>query len=81
MAGNAGEFVRDWWDPAYYATAAASGSDPQGPASGVNDWFVLRAGGLFFQAASNRTSWRAGIGPKDTGWATDYGFRCARTAP
>lgn len=80
MAGNAGEFVADWWDPEYYAAPAALGPDPLGPASGVNDWFVLRGGGVGFSGSYDRTSWRTGIGPKSTGWAADYGFRCARAA-
>jgi formylglycine-generating enzyme required for sulfatase activity len=80
MAGNAGEFVADWWDPAYYAAPAALGPDPLGPASGVNDGFVLRGAGFGFSDAYNRTSWRSGIGPKISGWASDYGFRCARAA-
>jgi formylglycine-generating enzyme required for sulfatase activity len=80
MAGNAGEFVADWWDPGYYGTPAAAGPDPVGPASGLNDWFVLRGAGVAFADSSNRTSWRTGIGPKGSGWGSDYGFRCAGAA-
>lgn len=81
MAGNAGEWVADWWDPAYYSATSSSGPDPLGPASGVNDWVVLRGGGFAFASSTLRASWRVGVGPRDSGWATDYGFRCARVAP
>lgn len=81
MAGNAGEFVADGWDPGYYATPAASGPDPVGPVSGVDDWYVLRGAGFAFADSYNRTSWRTGIGSKGSGWAVDYGFRCAGAAP
>jgi len=82
MAGNAGEFVKDWYDPDYYSTTAAAGPDPQGPASAVvYNWFVLRGAGLAFPDAYNRTSTRTAIGPKDDAWSTDSGFRCVRAVP
>lgn len=81
MAGNAAEYVADGWDPDYYSAPSAGGPDPLGPTWGVDDLFVLRGGSLGFAVPELRTSWRAGVGPRDSGWASDFGFRCARAVP
>lgn len=75
LAGNAAEWVQDWWDPAYYA--ASPPADPQGPAEG--DYRVVRGGSWSSPADELRASARAYSNPdKGTG---DIGFRCARSLP
>ena len=75
LAGNAAEWVQDWWDPAYYA--ASPPADPQGPAEG--DYRVVRGGSWSSPAGELRASARAYSNPdKGTG---DIGFRCARSLP
>ncbi|MSR82223.1 MAG: hypothetical protein EXS58_04780 [Candidatus Latescibacteria bacterium] len=75
LAGNAAEWVQDWWDPAYYA--ANPPTDPQGPAEG--DYRVVRGGSWSSPADELRTSARAYSNPdKGTG---DIGFRWARSLP
>ena len=73
IAGNVEEWVADWYDPSYYASAPTS--DPQGPATGTHR---VRRGGTFryvvpFLRCSNR-------GDMDPPGATpNLGFRCARS--
>ena len=75
LAGNAAEWVQDWWDPAYYAASPAV--DPQGPAEG--DYRVVRGGSWSSPADELRASARAYSNP-DKGTGT-IGFRCARSLP
>ena len=75
LAGNAAEWVQDWWDPAYYA--ASPPADPQGPADG--DFRVVRGGSWSQPADELRASARAYFNP-DKG-ASHIGFRCARSLP
>jgi formylglycine-generating enzyme required for sulfatase activity len=72
MAGNASEWVQDWYDYYYYYYSPVS--NPQGPASGYLKG--LRGGQWSFTAAGLRSSARLGQLPN---FSSDYsGFRCAR---
>ncbi len=74
MAGNAAEWVQDWFDPNYYRSAPSS--DPQGPQRGAIK--SMRGGSWLKPAKSLRTS--------DRDWGTidsrpsGTGFRCAADA-
>lgn len=74
MAGNAAEWVQDWYNPNYYPTAPLS--DPQGPDRGAIK--AMRGGSWLKPAISLRTT--------DRDWGTmdsrpsGTGFRCARDA-
>jgi formylglycine-generating enzyme required for sulfatase activity len=74
MAGNAAEWVQDWYDPNYYKTAPLT--DPPGPHRGAIK--AMRGGSWLKPAASLRTS--------DRDWGTmdsrpsGTGFRCAKDA-
>jgi len=74
MAGNAGEWVQDWFDPNYYKSASLS--DPPGPAKGAVK--AMRGGSWLKPARSLRAS--------DRDWGTmdsrpsGTGFRCAKDA-
>jgi formylglycine-generating enzyme required for sulfatase activity len=79
MAGNAAEWVSDWYSPNYYIQQAQSGQssiDPQGPPAGTQK--VIRGGSWdsvpFFARAVQRQS----LEPQNqTAW---LGFRCAADA-
>jgi formylglycine-generating enzyme required for sulfatase activity len=72
MAGNASEWVQDWYDPSYYAKAPLT--DPSGPGRGAVK--VMRGGSWLKPALSLRTS------DRDYGTITNRpsgaGIRCAR---
>lgn len=74
MAGNAAEWVQDWYDPNYYRNAPLS--DPPGPHRGAIK--AMRGGSWLKPATSLRTS--------DRDWGTidsrpsGTGFRCAKDA-
>ena len=74
MAGNAGEWVQDWFDPNNYKSASLS--DPPDPAKGAVK--AMRGGSWLKPALSLRTS--------DRDWGTmdsrpsGTGFRCAKDA-
>lgn len=77
MAGNVWEWVSDWYDKAYYASAGAARDNPQGPTGG--GLHVLRGGSFLSGELSVRTAMRY-YGPvsyKTPG----VGFRCARPIP
>ena len=74
MAGNAAEWVQDWYNPNDYRTAALT--NPQGPERGAIK--AMRGGSWLKPAISLRTT--------DRDWGTmdsrpsGTGFRCARDA-
>ena len=74
MAGNAAEWVQDWYNPNYYSEAPLS--DPQGPPHGAVK--AMRGGSWLKPAISLRTT--------DRDWGTmdsrpsGTGFRCAKDA-
>jgi formylglycine-generating enzyme required for sulfatase activity len=76
MAGNAWEWVNDWYDPAYYQYGPGRDSDPQGPDGGQDR--VLRGGAFDNGLWDVRAAGRHKGGP--TGYAPDHGFRCAKSA-
>lgn len=72
MAGNVAEWVADWYDKDYYASA--SDRNPKGPTQGTQRSF--RGGGWMDSTPSVRAAQRNGADP-DTkmNW---LGFRCAK---
>lgn len=73
MAGNAAEWVFDWYSPSYYQPGNDNAVNPQGPLSGVDR--VTRGGSWadhpFFARAVHRQHF-----PPQNDYAT-VGFRCA----
>jgi iron(II)-dependent oxidoreductase len=74
MAGNAAEWVEDWFGIDYYATMPDR--NPHGPASGR--YKVVRGGSWKSAATLLRTATRGGASPNQR--AATIGFRCARSA-
>ena len=74
MAGNAAEWVEDWFGIDYYATMPDR--NPHGPASGR--YKVVRGGSWKSAPALLRTATRGGASPDQR--AATIGFRCARSA-
>lgn len=75
LAGNAAEWVEDWWDPAGYRGSAAN--SPGGPSTG--EYRTVRGGSWDQPAGELRGTARAFHNP-DRG-AAHIGFRCARSSP
>jgi formylglycine-generating enzyme required for sulfatase activity len=73
MAGNAAEWVNDWYLANYYALPEASGLNPQGPAVGTDR--VVRGGSWDTRPFFVRTVHRQHFRPNET--SLDRGFRCA----
>jgi formylglycine-generating enzyme required for sulfatase activity len=74
MAGNAAEWVEDWFGIDYYATMPDR--NPRGPANGR--YKVVRGGSWKSAPALLRTATRGGASPDQR--AATIGFRCARSA-
>jgi formylglycine-generating enzyme len=74
MAGNASEWVQDWYEPYSYLNALLS--DPQGPNGQLLK--VVRGGSWLKPARNLRTSDRDYAFPSDR--ASGIGFRCAKDA-
>jgi iron(II)-dependent oxidoreductase len=73
MAGNAAEWVQDWFGIDYYATMPDR--TPPGPTSGR--YKVVRGGSWKSTPALLRSATRSGASPERL--ATTIGFRCARS--
>ena len=74
MAGNAREWVSDWYDSGYYGRSPAR--DPAGPDSG--QYRVLRGSSWYSGSIFVRAARRFGDGP--TLRNVNHGFRCAAAA-
>ncbi len=74
MAGNAAEWVNDWFGIDYYATMPDR--NPEGPATGR--YKVVRGGSWKSEPALLRTATRGGASPDRR--AATIGVRCARSA-
>lgn len=75
MAGNAAEWVADWFGIDYYMTMPER--DPRGPATGR--YKVIRGGSWKSTPALLRTATRSGAPPDQR--AATIGFRCVRSTP
>ncbi|MDE0330535.1 MAG: SUMF1/EgtB/PvdO family nonheme iron enzyme [Nitrospinae bacterium] len=74
MAGNAMEWVADWYRGNFYARMPSK--DPRGPDSG--SLRVLRGGAWFNSRFLMRSAFRTGFAPYESNHGV--GFRCARPA-
>jgi len=75
VAGNASEWVADWYGERYYAASPAA--DPTGPTEGTAR--VVRGGNWASDPGRLRVSYRHNVDPGDT--QVTLGFRCARDGP
>lgn len=73
MAGNAWEWVGDWYSSSYYYQSPPS--NPTGPAAGTDK--VIRGGSWQYRAYGQEVARRPHLVP--SGWGYDNGFRCAAT--
>jgi len=76
MAGNVYEWVNDWYNAKYYATAPAF--NPQGPKSGQQR--LVRGGSWYNYGNYLRAAYRTRL-PKGETRMIHVGFRCARDGP
>ena len=75
MAGNAFEWVRDWYDASYYATSPIQ--DPPGAESGI--YRVIRGSGFESDSSQIASAIRRPANPTYT--SRDLGFRCVVQQP
>jgi formylglycine-generating enzyme required for sulfatase activity len=73
MAGNAAEWVADYYDPTFYRTSKQD-HDPKGPESGRER--VVRGGSYLSSAHQVRVAARSRKQPTET--SNTLGFRCAK---
>ncbi len=74
MAGNAGEWVNDWYADDYYGRAPEA--NPLGPSFGEQR--VIRGGNMYQGAVEIRASNRQALEPTAYRWSV--GFRCASSS-
>jgi formylglycine-generating enzyme required for sulfatase activity len=72
MAGNAWEWVSDWYEDIYYEKSPFA--NPKGPDFGVSK--VLRGGNWYYKAYYMRTTYR--FNEKPGVFKNWQGFRCAK---
>jgi formylglycine-generating enzyme required for sulfatase activity len=58
MHGNVWEWCWDWYDPDYYTTSDARGTNPDGPDKSTNDSRVTRGGSWYGYAVEMRSAAR-----------------------
>jgi len=75
MAGNASEWVNDWYESTYYSSS--DGNNPAGPSSG--DYRILRGGSWYSNTSGIRVADRSWYIPE--GVSRYAGFRCASPSP
>jgi formylglycine-generating enzyme required for sulfatase activity len=94
MAGNAFEWVSDWYDPRYYGRLETM-VNPTGPTTpawvgGTGTYVdrqalgakrVIRGGSWVAPEKTVRTTHRFWNGPLNNSYGVGLGFRCAKTAP
>jgi sulfatase modifying factor 1 len=86
MAGNAQEWVNDWFSPSWSACGDdCAGVDPKGPCGGDDhcpghDEKVVRGGSWFWPAQFATTFHRRAHTPSNAPVFHHFGFRCARSA-
>lgn len=75
MAGNAAEYVADWYAAGYYLTSPSS--NPAGPELGLER--VIKGGSWISDGNSSTATWRGMVFPEtnDQVVGSGYGFRCA----
>jgi formylglycine-generating enzyme required for sulfatase activity len=73
MAGNAEQWIADWYGDRYYSNSPDA--NPKGPDMGTRR--VTRGGEYSFEARGSRSSSRGWAYPSDR--SNDIGFRCAKT--
>jgi iron(II)-dependent oxidoreductase len=94
MAGNAFEWVADWYDPHYYGRLETM-VNPTGPTKpawiggtgtyvdrlALGEKRVIRGGSWVAPEKTVRTTHRFWNGPLNNSYGVGLGFRCAKTAP
>ena len=83
MAGNAHEWVNDWYAPGYDKCGkACMGKDPKGPCDGKDNcpgykYKIVKGGSWYWQADKTLASWRRPHTPQNEKIYHHFGFRCA----
>jgi formylglycine-generating enzyme required for sulfatase activity len=73
LAGNAWEWVNDWYDKDYYEKSPSQ--NPDGPQQGATK--VLRGGSWYSNLGYLKSTYRFSIKPSARD--SDFGFRCSKT--